>query len=97
MRMRHTILLSLACPSLQYFSHIILQKVRFSKKKRQVIEHKMCVLISSKNYVWNISHFKKSWAAYYQQCILVFMSSTRYFCQALIKLEFSWHIFEKKK
>jgi len=32
-------------------------------------------------------------AKYYNKCTRVFMSSTRYSCQALIKLEFSRQIF----
>ena len=30
--------------------------------ERQVIEHKMCVLIFSETSVWNISHSKKNWS-----------------------------------
>ena len=32
--------------------------------KKKVTEHKMCVLISSTTFVWNISHSKKNWARY---------------------------------
>jgi hypothetical protein len=42
----------------------------------------------------NISHSKKNWVRYDQNCMLVFMYSTRYSCQILMKLEFSQHIFE---
>jgi hypothetical protein len=38
------------------------------------------------NYVWNILHYKKKWASYDQNSILVFMSSTRYSFQILRKL-----------
>ena len=30
----------------------------------------MCVLIFSTTSVWNISHYRKNWARYYQKCIL---------------------------
>jgi hypothetical protein len=56
----------------------------------------MCVLISSTTFVWNISHSKKNWARFdKKKCILVFMYSTGYFCQILIKLDFSLQ-FKKK-
>jgi len=60
-----------------------------------VIEHKMCVLIFSTTFIWNISHFKKNRARYDQNCIMVFMYSTHYSCQILVKVEFSGHICEK--
>jgi len=55
----------------------------------------MCILILTTTSVWNISHSKNNWVRYDQKCILVFMYSTRYSCQILIKREFSRHIFEK--
>ena len=45
--------------------------------------------------VRKISHSEEKWARYDKKCTLVFMWSTRYSCPILIKLEFSWHIFEK--
>ena len=54
----------------------------------------MCVLIFSTTFVRNISHSMKNWARYDQRRILVFMWSTRYSCQILMKLEFSRQIFE---
>ena len=55
----------------------------------------MCFLILSTNFVWNISHSKKNWVKFDKKCILVFMYSVHYSCPILMKLEFSWHIFEK--
>jgi hypothetical protein len=55
----------------------------------------MCVLISSTAFVWDIYHSKKNWARYDKKFILVFTSSTSYFCQILMILQFSEQIFEK--
>jgi len=40
----------------------------------KVIEHKMCVLIFSITFVWNISHSKKNSASYYHN---VYRSSSK--------------------
>ena len=63
-RMRH--LPWVACPAEQYFPTLSHKRHDFRKKK--VIEHKMCVLVFSRNFVWNISHPKKSWARYDKKC-----------------------------
>ena len=55
----------------------------------------MCVLIFSTIFVWNISHSVRNWARYDQKCVVVFIQSTRYSYQILMKLEFSWEIFKK--
>jgi hypothetical protein len=47
----------------------------------------MCAVIFSANFVWNISHSKKKSARYYK-CTLALMSSSRYSCPNLIKIEF---------
>ena len=86
------ILSSVACPVLPYFSTLPHKRHDFRGK---VTEHKMCVLIFSTTFVWNISHYKKNWARYDQNGTSVFMYSARYSCQILIKLEFSRRIFEK--
>jgi hypothetical protein len=57
---------SVACLAVQYFSTLSHKRHDFLKKK--VIEHKMCVLILSTNFVWNISHYKTNSARYYHVC-----------------------------
>jgi len=61
MHMRHIVICDQPCSTI--FFHIFSQRALFSKKKR-VTEHKMCVLIFSTNFIWNISHCKKKWARY---------------------------------
>jgi hypothetical protein len=90
--MRHIILPSVACPALQDFSTVSHTWHDFQKKGN---EHKMYVFISSTTFVWKICHSNKNWVRYDQKYILVFMWSTCYSCQILIKLEFSWQIFRK--
>jgi len=38
--------------------------LQFFEKKKLVTENKICLLISSITFVWNISHSKKNWARY---------------------------------
>jgi hypothetical protein len=91
-RMRHIILSSVACLAVPYFS--ILSHKRHDFRKN-VIEHKICVLIFSTTFVWNISYSKRNSARYYHECTYIFMLSTRYSCQILNKFGFSQQIFEK--
>jgi hypothetical protein len=53
----------------------------------------MCVLIFSKSFAWNISHSKKNWARY-DKCRVVFLWTTGYSCQILMKVELFRHVFE---
>jgi hypothetical protein len=85
-------MISVAWPTLQHFSTLSHKRHDF---RRKVTEHKICVSSFSTTFVWNIFHSKKNWARYDQKCILVFMWSTVYFYQILIKREFSGRIFEK--
>jgi hypothetical protein len=62
---------------------------------KNVTEHKVCVLIFSTTFVWNISHCKKKWGRCVLKCILVFTQSTRYSSQILKNLEISRQIFDK--
>ena len=67
------ILPSVACTALQNFSTLTHKRRDFQQKK--VTEHKMRVLISSKSFVWNISHSKKKWVRYDKKCVLVLLWS----------------------
>ena len=62
------------------FFHIFSEMARFLKK---FVEYKMCSLMFSTTFDWNISHSKKNWA------------NTCYSFQILMKLEFSQRNFEK--
>jgi len=76
-------------PLYSIFRHYLINGTIFEK----VIEHKMCILISSSDFVWHISHSKKNWARYNQKCLVVFIQCTRYSSQILMKLEFFSTVF----
>ena len=56
------ILSSVTWPALKYFSTFSHNRHHFRKKK--VTGHKMCVLIFSTTFFWNISYSEKKWARY---------------------------------
>jgi len=87
------ILSPLAYSAVQYFSTLSQNGRIFGGKK--VTEYKMCVLITPTTFVGNISHSKKNWARNDKMCLQRFTRSTHYSCQILMKLEYSWQIFEK--
>jgi len=74
------------------FSHYVINGMLFRKKISWI--GKVCCDCFY-NFVWNISHSKKNFARYYRKYTQVFMQSTRYSCQILIKLKFSRQIFKK--
>jgi hypothetical protein len=84
------ILSSVACPALLRFSALSCK--RHLKKK---FEHKMCVSIFSTTYVWSIFHSKKNWLRYDRKNILVYMKSTCYSFDILMKIGLPWHFFLK--
>jgi hypothetical protein len=75
---------------LHIFLHCLIKGTIFVKN---VTEHKMCVSLSLTTFIWNISHYKKNLATYYEYVNIV-MWNTRCSCRILMKLEFSRQIFE---
>jgi hypothetical protein len=75
-----------------YFSILSHKRCNFWEK---LTEHKMRVFIFSTTFLKNIFHSKKNLAIYRQKYRNVFMQSTRYCYQILMKVEFSRHIFGK--
>jgi hypothetical protein len=63
-----------ACPAVPYFPHYLINGKIFGKK---VIEHKMCAVIFSTDFVWNISHSKKNSARHYHNKVRVKQSRYR--------------------
>ena len=61
--MRRTVLSSVACPALSYFSTLSHKWHDFPKT---VTERKMCVLIFASTFICDISHSKKNSARYYK-------------------------------
>jgi hypothetical protein len=87
-----TLLLSVACLALKYFSTLSHKWQIFEMKLLNV---KFVFWFSAQILFRNISHSNKSWVRYDQKWISVFTYSTRHSCHILTKLELSWQIFEK--
>ena len=83
-RMRRIILSTVACLAIPYFSTLSHKRYDFRKK----VQHKMCVLIFSTNFVLNISRSEKNSARYCHKYENVLMLSIRYSCRILIKTGF---------
>jgi hypothetical protein len=69
-RMHCIILSSVAYLAVPYFFTLAHKQQDFRKK---VVSHKMCVLIFSITFVWNISHSENNEARFYHTCTYVFM------------------------
>ena len=91
MWMRHIVIV--VCPALQCFSTSSHTRQDF-RGGGEVTDHKVCALILSTTFVWNISHSKNNSERDDQIRILFFMWSARFSCQILMKLKFSRHIFK---
>jgi hypothetical protein len=92
MGMRRIILSSVACLALPYFPPLSHIRLCFRGEKRAV-EPKMCFFYNFclKNYLT----LRRTERGVIKYGIMVSMKSTRYFCQILIKLEFSGQRVEK--
>jgi hypothetical protein len=90
--MCYIMLSSVACMAPSYFSTLSSHKPHDLRKT--LIEHKMCVLIFSTTFVWNISHSKKKSGRYYHKCTQMFMYSIHYSCLTYETWIF-WRIFKK--
>jgi len=77
MRMRRIILPSASCPALPYFPTLCHMRSPFLFRKKKIIDHIVCVLIFSTNFVWDISHSKQNSARFQD-------SAAVRFCGALI-------------
>jgi len=64
-RMRRTILSSVACLGAPFFSTLCHKRRGFGGKKKD--EHKSCVLILAATFIRNISHSNKKSARYYHK------------------------------
>ena len=82
----------MACMAPPYFSMLSSHKLRDLRKT--LSEHKMCVLIFSTTYVWNISHSKKKSGRYCHKCTQMFRYSIHYSCR-IYETWISWQIFKK--
>jgi hypothetical protein len=72
----HAAYCHVAFPTVQYFSTLSHKRQDFQKKKKkEVIEHKMCILIFSTSFIWIISYSKKN-SENYQTYNLVHLSHT---------------------
>jgi len=91
MQCTFTILSSVACPALLYFSTSF-HKQHFGGGI--IIEHKTRNLIFFTTFV-GTSFYRSNGRDMIKNCTLVFMLSTHYFFPVLKKLEFSQQIFEK--
>jgi len=74
------------------FPHYLINGTIVGEK---VTDHEMCVLTVRTTSVWSICHSRKNSARCDKKCTLIFMKSTVYYRQILMKVEFSRWIFEK--
>ena len=86
-----SIVVCLAPPQSSTLSH---KRQDFREKR---VDHKTCVLIFSTTFLYSISHSKNNSARYCHKCENIFMRSTRYSCQFLMKLWFSRHFRKESK
>jgi len=93
MNIRGIISPSVACLTVQYFFSKLYNKRHYFRGK--IIEPKMCVLISYKNFIWNISHSKENSTICYTNLYICSCKVPSILVRFLINIEFYLQIFEK--
>jgi hypothetical protein len=91
LHMHHIILSSVACLTVTYFFPSLSQTARFLANS---FENKVCVLIFSKLVSEEFLILRRI-RGYVVKGTYIFLESTLCSCQILMKLKFSWQIFEK--
>jgi hypothetical protein len=92
MQIACTILSSVACPALRYFSTLSHKRHDFRKG---VLENKIVFFFSLHLLSETFLILKKKWVRYDPKCVSVFMQSSCHSCQILMIIEFSGQYFEK--
>ena len=91
---KHPVLSSQACPVPPYFSTLS-RKLHDFRGGGGIYWTEKCVFLFSIQLLRTVSTSDKNSARYHQKFAQIFMYGTPYYCQILIKLEFSRHIFKK--
>ena len=86
-------LTSVACPTRQYCATLCHK--RHDIREEKVIERKIRVLRFSTTLSETCLIMRRIERDIIKKCLVVFMQSTRYSCQIVMKLEFSRQIFEE--
>ena len=97
-RMLRIISSSVVCPAAQRFPtlsfpHYLINGTTYGKKK--ILSTKCVFWFSAQLLSENICHSINNWGINYHKCNYVFVQSTRYSNQILMKLEMSLQFFEK--
>jgi hypothetical protein len=75
-RMRRIMSSSVAWLAVPYFSTLSHKRHSYRKKRhsyrKKSVEHKVCVLIFSTAFVWNVSYYEDNSARYYDKCAHTF-------------------------
>ena len=89
--MRHITIYGLLALQCFSFPHYLISDTIFEK----VVDQKMCILSLSTSLSETFLILRRTEREMIKKFMLVFMQIARYFCQILMKLEFSGQIFEK--
>ena len=89
--MRHIRLPPVPCPAVPHLSTY----PHSTHVSAKILEYIKYVSILPTDFVCNISHSKKNSEIYYHNCTSLFMYSTGYYCQIVIKLKYSLQFVQK--